>query len=233
MPPGPTRVDYDSAYILIVVAESPVKRVEDGANALHGAVVGVVIAAGRSRRFGAEKAIAELLGKPLLVWAAERLGRSCALTAVNARPGSDTERLARARGLPVLHDAPGDAQGALAGVKAGLVWAEQLGARALAVSPCDAPLLPDDLFERLIRAAGVGAAVAETADGRQPLCSVWPVTALPAVTVALTGGAHPPTWRVLEGLSAARVAFGDGAAFANINTRADLAAAAARLDYGR
>jgi molybdopterin-guanine dinucleotide biosynthesis protein A len=217
----------------MIVAESLVKRVEDRANALRGAVVGVVIAAGRSRRFGAEKAIAELAGKPLLVWAAERLGRGCALVAVNARPGSDTERVARGRNLPVLHDAPGDAQGALAGVRAGLAWAEQLGARALAVSPCDAPLLPDDLFERLIRAAGVGAAVAETADGRQPLCSVWPVTALPTVTAALAAGAHPPTWRVLDGLGAARVAFGDAAAFANINTRADLADVAARLHYQR
>jgi molybdopterin-guanine dinucleotide biosynthesis protein A len=94
-------------------------------------------------------------------------------------------------------------------------------------------LLPDDLFERLIRAAGEGAAVADTDDGRQPLCSVWPVTALPAVTAALAGGAHPPTWRLLEDLGAARVLFGDRAAFANINTRADLAEVAARLDYQR
>lgn len=213
----------------MIVTESPVKRVEND----RGDVVGLVIAAGRSRRFGAEKAVADLLGKPLLVWAAERLASSCALVGVNARPGSDTERLAYARELPVLHDAPGDAQGALAGVRAGLAWAGRLGARALAVSPCDAPLLPDDLFERLIRAAGEGAAVADTDDGRQPLCSVWPVTALPAVTAALAGGAHPPTWRVLEDLGAARVLFADRAAFANINTRADLAEVAARLDYQR
>jgi molybdopterin-guanine dinucleotide biosynthesis protein A len=217
----------------MIVAEPPVKRVEERAKTPGGALVGVVIAAGRSLRFGTEKATAELLGKPLLDWAAERLGRSCALVAVNARPGSDTERLARARDLPVLHDAPGDARGALAGVRAGLAWAEQLGARTLAVSPCDAPLLPDDLFERLSRAAGVGAAVAETADGRQPLCSVWPVSALPTVAAALAAGAHPPTWRVLESLSAARVVFDDAAAFANINTRADLADIAARLDYQR
>jgi molybdenum cofactor guanylyltransferase len=217
----------------MIVAESPVKRVEDGANALRGSVVGVVIAAGRSSRFGTEKAVAELLGKPLLAWAAERLGRSCAAVAVNARPGSETERLARARNLPILHDAPGDAHGALAGVRAGLAWAEWLGARALAVSPCDAPLLPEDLFERLILAAGGGAAVAETADGRQPLCSLWPVTALPAVTAALAAGTHPPTWRMLESLSAAAVAFDDATAFANINTRADLAEVAARLDHQR
>ncbi len=78
-----------------------------------------------------------------------------------------------------------------------------------------------------------GAAVAETADGRQPLCSVWPVTALPAVTAALTAGRHPPTWRVLDDLGAARVSFGDAAAFANINTRADLAEVAGRRDYQR
>jgi molybdenum cofactor guanylyltransferase len=213
----------------MIVTESPVKRVEDG----RGDVVGLVIAAGRSRRFGTEKAVADLLGKPLLVWAVERLASSCAVVAVNARPGSDTERLAQARELPVLHDAPGDAQGALAGVRAGLAWAARVGARALAVSPCDAPLLPSDLFERLIRAAGEGAAMADTDDGRQPLCSVWPVTALPAVTAALADGAHPPTWRVLDDLGAARVAFGDRAAFANINTRADLAEVAARLDYQR
>jgi molybdopterin-guanine dinucleotide biosynthesis protein A len=89
------------------------------------------------------------------------------------------------------------------------------------------------LFERLIRAAGEGAALAETPDGRQPLCSVWPVTALPTVTAALAGGAHPPTWRLLDGLGAARVAFADPAAFANINTRADLEEVATRLDYQR
>jgi molybdopterin-guanine dinucleotide biosynthesis protein A len=228
-----TPADSKRAYILMIVAESPVMRLEDEPRAVRGAMVGVVIAAGRSSRFGSEKAIAELRGKPLFLWAAERLQRSCALVAINARSGSETERLARAREFPVLHDAAGDAQGALAGVRAGLAWADRLGARALAVSPCDAPLLPDDLFERLIRAAGHGAAVADTADGRQPLCSVWPVAALPAVAAALAAGAHPPTWRVLDDLGAARVAFDAAAAFANINTRADLDEVAARLGYQR
>jgi len=196
-------------------------------------IVGVVIAGGRSLRFGGEKAIAELNGKPLLISAAERLQRCCATVAVNARPGSETESLARTCGFAVLHDAPGDAAGALAGVKAGLTWAEALGALGLAVSPCDAPLLPEDLYERLIRAAGGGAAVAETSDGRQPLCSLWPVSALSAVVEALAGGAHPPTWALLESIGAARVTFDDTRAFANVNTRSDLAALAGRLGYQR
>ncbi len=193
-------------------------------------MAGVVIAGGRSVRFGGEKAVALLAGRPLLIWAARRLQRSCAAVAVNTRPGTQAEALARAEGLPVLHDAAGDAQGPLAGVKAGLVWAQGLGARALAVSPCDVPLLPDDLFSRLIEAAGSGAAMAETSDGPQPLCAVWPVGALAALTEALAGGAHPATWRMLDSLGARRVRFDPPEAFANLNTREDLEEIAARLE---
>ena len=194
----------------------------------HNPVAGVVIAGGRSVRFGGEKAAAELAGKPLLLWAVRRLQAACAPVAVNTRPGTQTEALAQTEGLPVLHDTPGDAAGPLAGVRVGLEWAQRLGARSLAVSPCDAPLLPDDLFTRLVAAAGAGAAMAETSEGRQPLCAVWPVTALPVVAAALADGAHPPTWRVLESLGAVHVSFPDAGAFANLNTRADLAAIAER-----
>jgi molybdenum cofactor guanylyltransferase len=181
-------------------------------------------------RFGGEKAVAVLAGQPLLMWAVKRLQRDCSAVAVNARPGTEAEALARAQGLTVLHDAPGDPQGPLSGVKAGLAWAQESGAAALAVSPCDVPLLPDDLFARLINAANGGAAIAETADGRQPLCAVWPVSALAKVTTALAGGAHPPTWLMLESIGATPVHFQTPGAFANINTRADLAAIAGRLE---
>jgi molybdenum cofactor guanylyltransferase len=192
-------------------------------------VLGVVIAGGRSVRFGGEKAVALLAGRPLLMWAVQRLQRSCAVVALNARPGTEAEALARTENLPVLHDVAGDAAGPLSGVKVGLLWARERGARAIAVSPCDVPLLPDDLFARLIEAAGSGASMAETVEGHQPLCAVWPVSALEKVTQALEGGAHPATWRMLDSLGATRVRFPDAAAFANVNTRADLEAIAARL----
>jgi molybdopterin-guanine dinucleotide biosynthesis protein A len=198
--------------------------------ALANSVVGVVIAGGRSVRFGGEKAVVVLGGRPLLMWAVRRLQKSCSAVAVNARLGTEAEALARAEGLPVLHDAPGDPAGPLSGVKAGLAWARSLHARAIAVSPCDVPLLPDDLFTRLINAAGDGAAIAETSDGRQPLCAVWPVSALAKVTEALVGGAHPPTWLMLESIGATPVHFQTPEAFANVNTRADLAAIAGRLE---
>jgi molybdopterin-guanine dinucleotide biosynthesis protein A len=176
-------------------------------------------------RFGGEKAVALLHGRPLLEWAVLRLRSVCDHVAANVRQGTEAEAVATRLGLPVLHDEPGDALGPLAGVKVGLIWAAAQGARLLAVSPCDAPLLPDDLYIRLLEHAAGGAAMAETSDGRQPLCAVWPVTALPAVREALAGGAHPPTWQLLERLGARKISFDDPAAFANVNTREDLAAA--------
>ena len=185
-------------------------------------VVGVVIAGGRSLRFGGEKAVAQFAGRPLLLWAVERLARACARVAVNARPGTEAAALAAAQGLELLYDAPGDPDGPLAGVKAGLAWAQREGAVTLAVSPCDAPLLPDDLYLRLVAAAGAGAAMAATSEGRQPMCAAWPVSALPAITVALADGAHPATWRMLEAVGAVPVYFDPPQAFANLNTREDL-----------
>jgi molybdopterin-guanine dinucleotide biosynthesis protein A len=185
---------------------------------------GLVLAGGRSVRFGGEKAVAKLGGVPLLQIAVRRLQKSCRSVAVSVRPSSEAEALAAANGLATLYDAPGDAAGPLSGVKSGLVWASSIGARALAVSPCDAPLLPDDLFERLLDCAAGGAAMAETVEGRQPLCAVWPVDALPSVETMLHGGAHPPTWAALEQLGARKVRFDCPQAFANLNTREDLAA---------
>ena len=197
------------------------------------AVVGLVLAGGRSVRFGGEKAVALLEGRPLLMWAAERLRSVCGNVAINVRHGTEAETVTKNLGLPALYDAAGDAEGPLAGVKAGLIWAEERGARTLAVSPCDAPLLPDDLYVRLLERGVVGAAMAATSEGRQPLCALWPVTALPVVREALAGGAHPPTWQLLERLGARKVLFEHPEAFANINTRDELAKVEARRSRTR
>lgn len=185
------------------------------------AVAGLILAGGRSVRFGSEKAAALLHGRTLLQRALDRLPAG-SVRAVSARPGSRAEAIARAAGAAVLHDAPGDPAGPLAGIRAGLGWA---GAAWLAVAPCDAPFLPADLNDRLAAALGdAPAAFAETEEGPQPLCALWTPAALPALTAALSDGAHPSVWRFLDGIGAARVRFTDAAGFHNINTPADLAA---------
>jgi len=186
-------------------------------------LLGVVIAGGRSLRFGGEKAVALFAGQPLLLWAAKRLSCACDEVAVNARSGTAAEALALAEGFTVIHDVAGDPDGPLAGVKAALQWAQQRHALQLAVSPCDVPLAPRDLYTRLHAAAGTGAAMAQTSEGRQPQCAIWPVSALPALCAALAGGEHPATWRMLEQVGAVKVPFEPPGSFANLNTREDLA----------
>jgi molybdopterin-guanine dinucleotide biosynthesis protein A len=56
------------------------------------------------------------------------------------------------------------------------------------------------------------------------------VSALPVVEEALLGGQHPATWMLLERVGAQRVHFEPPEAFANINTREDLAVVARRLE---
>jgi len=196
--------------------EEPVAR----AQTPDDLIAGLVLSGGRSSRFGGEKAAALLGGKPLLEWAVERLRAVCAEIAVSARPGSEAEALAGP--LLVLHDRAGDPDGPLAGVRAGLQWAKGIGAEALAVSPCDAPLLPADLYPRLIAAANGGAAVAEAGGRHQSLCAIWPVAALPRLEAAIADGQHPAVWRLLDEIGAVRVPFDDAEAFANLNTREDL-----------
>jgi molybdopterin-guanine dinucleotide biosynthesis protein A len=183
-------------------------------------VAGLVLSGGRSSRFGGEKAAALLDGKPLLLWAVQRLQAVCADIAVSARPGSEAEALAAA--LPVVHDRLGDPDGPLSGIRAGLQWARDIGAQVLAVSPCDAPLLPAELAARLPAEADGGAAVAEAGGLAQSLCAVWPVSALRAVEGAIAAGRHPPVWKLLDEIGAVRVTFDDAGAFANLNTREDL-----------
>lgn len=170
-----------------------------------------------------------LAGRPLIAWAAARLRFNCDRVAASVRPGTDAERIATAEGLALLHDEPGDALGPLAGIKVGLKWAIEIGATQLAVSPCDAPLLPDDLYARLLAGGGGRAAMAETEQGPQPLCAVWPVSALAVVDASLANGAHPSLWRLLDSIGAVRVRFDDAGAFANVNTPADLETVIARF----
>ena len=191
------------------------------------ALAGLILAGGRSRRFGSEKAVAEIDGASLL----ERVlvGAGAPLRAYRHRR-ANRQRSSGVRSASkscLVADAEGVARGPLAGVLGGLDWALAAGATWLATVPCDTPFLPGDLIPRLAAAArGEQAAVARSPSGRQPLCAVWPIEATRrALRSALSGAAHPPVRRILDELGAVEVVFGDDSAFANINAQGDLAAA--------
>lgn len=186
---------------------------------------GLVLAGGRARRFGAEKALAELAGRPLIAHVVDALG-ACAAVAVSAPTGGGAADWAGRRGLEVLQDPVGLAAGPLAGILAGLRWAEAGGADALVTAPCDTPFLPRDYVPRLLAPLSrASAAAAATRGGRQPLCSAWRADLAPRLAAILADG-HPPVSAVLDALGACETDFIEADAFANLNTPQDLARAA-------
>ena len=182
-------------------------------------VLGLVLAGGRSRRFGREKALAEVAGRPMIAAVADVLAGGCEAVAVNAPESSGAAAWAGAAGLELVCDRPGDPDGPLSGVRAGLEWARGRGARWLVTAPCDTPFLPADYVARL--AAPGRPAAAETAEGGHWLCAIWRVGDLEALQRRLAEG-HGKVEAFLQACGAVRVRFDDPAAFANVNRPEDL-----------
>src|SRR5262245_4773422 len=110
-------------------------------------IAGLVLAGGKSSRFGSNKALAMLNGETLAGRMVRLLGAHCGHVALSAK-----EKLL-GRFVPALPDPAGTPAGAMSGVLAGLEWAEFIGARWLVTAPCDTPLLPEDFSVRLVEAA--------------------------------------------------------------------------------
>jgi molybdopterin-guanine dinucleotide biosynthesis protein A len=168
-------------------------------------IAGLVLAGGKSSRFGSDKAQALLDGRTLLDWSLAALRPHCIAVEVSG---------------PGLPDAPGDPDGPLSGIKAGLIWARSMGATRLATLPCDTPWVPADLIPRL---AAVDAPVvsARTAEGLQPLCALWSVALLEALTAELARS-HPSVRGWQAAMDGQSVLFEDAAAFRNVNAPRDL-----------
>lgn len=125
-------------------------------------------------------------------------------------------------GWPVVADADPGFAGPLAGVHAGL---RACAGEWLVTAPCDSPLLPADLVDRLSAAAesdDADVAVAR-ADGRlQPVFLLCRRTLAGVLESYLAGGGRRiEAW--LDERRAAIADFPDALAFANINTPAELA----------
>ena len=69
-----------------------------------GLVGGLILAGGRSSRFGREKAVADLSGQPLIARVRRVLAAGGAQVAVSAPAGSAAAAFATAHGLPCLAD---------------------------------------------------------------------------------------------------------------------------------
>jgi molybdenum cofactor guanylyltransferase len=188
-------------------------------------IAGLILAGGAGRRMGgADKAMLMLAGHPLIELCRDRLAPQVSVLAVSAN--GDPDRFL-SLGVPVLRDGTAD-QGPLAGIVAGLGWAENMGATALATAAVDTPFFPLDLVQRLSDAGGTGVAMAES-DGRlHPTFALWPRSAWPHVLAAHAGGTR--SLQQVAGMVGLRRVLFDAVpdAFFNINSPADIAAAQER-----
>jgi molybdopterin-guanine dinucleotide biosynthesis protein A len=185
--------------------------------------IGVVLAGGRGRRIGGDKAIVELEGRALIHYVLEALHEVCEDVVVTAKRGTILPPLAGAADLWIEPDEP---QHPLCGVEHALRLAAGRPILAVAV---DLPLIDAATLGAIATTDPDGAAVvAPLVHGRlQPLCALWLPRALPGLHDAVTSGARATAVaealgvRVLDGL--------DPTAFYNVNAPEDLLGAAALL----
>lgn len=189
-------------------------------------IAGLILAGGAARRMGGgDKGLLPLGGRPMLGHVIGRLRPQVRLLGLNAN--GDPARFA-AFGLPIVADAPAHAgAGPLAGVEAGLRWAEAGGADAIVTVPVDTPFVPADLVARLATAPAGRIAVAAEATGTwHPAVALWPVVVLPALQAAL-GRGQRRVRTLIEAEGGVAIPFREADAFFNINTPEDRARAEA------
>lgn len=185
----------------------------------------VILAGGLSRRMeGPNKSLVDLKGRPMIRHVIARIAPQVDRLAINANGA--VAHLATLGHEIIADDIP-DHPGPLAGVLAAIGWASGQGADRVLTIPTDCPFLPTDLFDRLD--AGAGLTVARSASGTHPVCAIWPVRHEAAIRAAILGGTRRMR-DVTAALGAREIAFDDiPDPFFNVNTLADLAAAAERL----
>nr|WP_294556839.1 molybdenum cofactor guanylyltransferase MobA [uncultured Rhodopila sp.] len=180
-------------------------------------IAGLVLAGGRARRMGgADKALLTVGGRSMLAAVIAALDLPMMAISANGDPARFD-----GFGLPVLPDGMFADQGPLAGILAGLEWAAGLGLSALLTAPCDTPLLPAGLADRLWPPpCGV------SSGGRlHHLVASWPVFCASELRAALSGPGSRSVGRFAEriGMRYAEFPAEPVDPFANVNTPEDLA----------
>ena len=159
----------------------PTKPVLDRSN-----ISGVVLAGGKSRRMGGQdKGLMMVAGRPMAAWATALLTPQVDQVLLNANRNREQYQ---ALGATVIEDQLADFQGPLAGMAAGLAAIDHDYA---AFIPCDSPLLPADLVERLwdaMTAQQAEIAVAHDGQRMQPVCALLRRDLLPSLQATLASG---------------------------------------------
>ena len=148
-------------------------------------LAGVILAGGRSRRMGGRfKALAPLGGKPLIRHVIDRLQpqvRSLVLSVEKHVPDFEVF------GLPQVEDPAPGSRGPLGGLLSAMANME-VDCDWMLLAPCDAPFLPLELAERLLKCAlndDQAGCVVRYAAEVQPTFSLWHRRLLPRLEEAV------------------------------------------------
>ena len=187
----------------------------------------LVLAGGGSKRFGSNKALAELGDKPLVSHVIERLRpQTSGRIAINAKNGAEFAHL----GVPIVSDGVWQGQGPLAGIRAALLWAKKAGAKQVVTTAVDLPLIPPDFIERLLKAGAPS--IAMSGERRHPINGLWDCSQIGALDQYLqSSGRSAHGWAEHCGAKTADFPIQKGACdpFYNINTPDDLERLAGKL----
>ncbi|UPM44009.1 molybdenum cofactor guanylyltransferase [Halocatena salina] len=206
----------------------------------RGEHTGLIVAGGRSRRFGnCDKAVADLAGVPMIRRVADGITPMIDRLLVNCR----AEQVSAIRSALAGYDHPVQFvceqtpdTGPVAGVKAGLCAIED-DAYAF-VTACDMPLIDSDIVAHLFdRGRGHDAAVPRTEDGRiQPLHAVYRSSEMVAACNAALADGQRSIRDPVAALDAAIVpsaelrTYGSTSTFENVNTPTALQAVSERIE---
>ncbi len=189
----------------------------------------IIVSGGRATRMGGvDKGLVKLQQKPLIQHVIEHLTPQTDEILINAnREIAQYQRF----GLPVFQDSHADFIGPLAGFSLGLQHAKH---DYLLTVPCDSPLLPHDLVQRLLKALishNADIAVASSEGNAHPVFCLCKKSVLPSLTVYIaTGERRVSSWQ--KSLAYIEVDFSDCSdAFVNLNTFEDLAALELKLRH--
>jgi molybdopterin-guanine dinucleotide biosynthesis protein A len=169
-------------------------------------LTGYVLAGGASRRFGSDKALAELGGKPMLARMLEAAGEGVVQGPFVV---GETTKYGRF-GAPCIEDRwPGE--GPLGGIVTALLHARETARRGdwNLVLSCDMPFLTAKWLNFLVQRAAESTAqavLAHSEQGPEPLCACWRTDAVESLREGFERGVR----KVTDGIALLRAEVLDG-----------------------
>ncbi len=183
----------------------------------------MILCAGTSKRFGSNKMLAALAGRPLLAHTIDRIEPQVSDLALNGAGGAYD-----GFGLAVIPDSIKGQLGPLAGILTAMEWAAGLGYdRVLTVSG-DTPFVPKNFAYQLSTCPEQKIGLAQVGQNTHNVCGLWPVRLAPELGEFLRDGKSFKVQDFLALYETCAVSFEKTNGidpFFNVNTREDMAIA--------